>query len=433
MAAAGIDTASLRTYPGGGMSAAPAPVSGEARLHSLDVLRGFALLGILVMNIQSFSMISAAYMNPAAYGDLTGLNRWVWILSHVLTDQKMYGIFSMLFGAGILLMTGRADASRGKSAGLHYRRMGWLLLFGLLHAHLLWYGDILYPYALCGMIVYLFRRRSPGTLLILAGVFFAIGSAIYILAGSSMRFWPPEAITAFSHDAWLPTAEMIQQELAAYRGGWLRQMPARSEEAFFMQTMIFVVAIAWKTIGNMLLGMAFFKSGVLSAERSRGFYARLSLTGFLVGLAMVSFGVWRNFAAGWDVRYSFFFGNQFNYWGAIAVDMGWIGLWMLVCTSARFVRLKASLGAIGRTAFSNYILQTVIATTIFYGHGFGLFGSVSRVGQILICVAIWAVQLAIAPLWVQRFEYGPMEWLWRSLTYWRMMPMRRQPAVPQVS
>jgi uncharacterized protein len=406
----------------------PAPVSGEGRTHSLDVLRGFALLGILVMNIQSFSMISAAYLNPTAYGDLTGANLWVWILSHVLADQKMYGLFSILFGAGILLMTGRAEARHGKSAGLHYRRMAWLLLFGLLHAHLLWYGDILYTYALCGMFVYLFRRRSSRALLILAAVFFVIGSAVYLAIGWSMQSWPPAAVKSFAEDSWLPTPEGVQKELATYRGGWLEQMPGRAEEAFFMQTFLFVVASFWKTVGNMLLGMALFKTGVLGAERRRAFYTRLALAGLLVGLAIVSYGVWRNFAAAWDVRYAFFFGSQYNYWGAIVVDLGWIGLWMLVCKSSGFRWLKESLGAVGRTAFSNYILQTLIATTLLYGHGFGLFGSVSRVGQILICLGIWIVQLAIAPLWLRHFEYGPLEWLWRSLTYWRRMPMRIRPA-----
>jgi uncharacterized protein len=410
-------------------SAVPAPVSSEARVHSIDVLRGFALLGILAMNIQSFSMISAAYLNPTAYGDLTGANLWVWILSHVLADQKMYGIFSMLFGAGILLMTGRADASRGKSAGLHYRRMGWLLLFGVLHAHLFWYGDILYPYALCGMFVYLLRRKSPRTLFALAGLFMFIGSAIYLLIGWSMQFWPPAAVTAFAEDAWSPSADHVQAELAAYRGGWLAQMPWRSEEALFMQTLLFVFVFVWKTVANMLLGMALLKSGVLTAHRSRAFYTRLSLAGFATGLTVVSLGVWKNFAAGWDVRYSFFFGSQYNYWGSIAVDMGWIGLWMLVCMSSGFVWLKESLSAVGRTAFSNYILQTLIATTLFYGHGFGLFGSVSRLGQILICAVIWALQLVIAPIWLRHFEYGPMEWLWRSLTYRQKMPMRVQRGV----
>jgi uncharacterized protein len=153
----------------------------------------------------------------------------------------------------------------------------------------------------------------------------------------------------------------------------------------------------------------------------------MAAAGFLIGLPIVAFGIWRNFAAAWDVRYSFFFGSQFNYWGAIVVDIGWIGAIMLMCASGRLTRLKAALGAVGRTAFSNYILQTLICSALFYGNGFGLFGAVSRVQQILIVAAIWLVQLAIAPLWLRRFAFGPLEWLWRSLTYWRAMPFMVAP------
>jgi uncharacterized protein len=400
-----------------------APVEVAQRITSLDVLRGFALLGILAMNIQAFSMIGAAYSNPSAYGDLTGANLWVWFLVHLLADQKMYGIFSMLFGAGIVLMMGRAEA-RGAGAGLHYRRMGWLVLFGLLHAHLLWFGDILYTYALCGMVVYLLHRKSPSTLLVLSIVFFAVGSLIPCLGGWSMQFWPPDRITLFTREKWLPTAEMVQRELAAYRGGWLTQMPYRIKNALFFETLLILLGSGWKSIGNMLLGMALFKVGILTAQRSRGMYAGLAVAGFLAGLPMVGFGVWRNFVASWNVRYSFFFGSQYNYWGAIIVDIGWIGALMLLCTSPRLPHVKAALSAVGRMAFSNYILQTLICTTLFYGHGFGLFGSVNRVGQILIVMAIWAAQLVISPLWLRHFTFGPLEWLWRSLTYWRRMPLR---------
>src|SRR5580765_5752116 len=128
------------------------PVDAGNRIASIDVLRGFALLGILVMNIQSFAMPDAAYLNPSAYGDLTSVNRWVWILGHLLTDEKMFGILSMLFGAGILLMADRVE-HRGREPGrLHYRRMAWLMLFGLLHGHLLWAGDILWFYGVAGLI-----------------------------------------------------------------------------------------------------------------------------------------------------------------------------------------------------------------------------------------------------------------------------------------
>jgi len=386
-------------------------------------MRGFALLGILVMNIQSFSMVGAAYMNPTAYGDLTGANWWVWFVGHVLTDQKMYGIFSMLFGAGIVLMMSGAEA-RGAGAALHCRRMGWLILFGLLHAHLLWYGDILYTYGVCGLVVYLFRRKSPRTLVVLSALFFTIGSAIMYLNGWSMRFWPPEQIASFTRNSWLPNAEMVQREVAAYRGSWLAQMPYRIREAAFFETGLLLLVMGWKSIGNMLLGMALFKAGILAGQRSRDVYAKMALAGLLLGLPMVGFGVWRNVTAAWNVRYSFFFGTQYNYWGAIIVDIGWIGVLMLFCTSSGLTRAKAALSAVGRTAFSNYILQTLIGTTLFYGHGFGLFGDVSRVDQILIVVAIWMVQLFISPLWLRYFAFGPLEWLWRSLTYWRRMPLK---------
>lgn len=159
------------------------PVAETERIVSIDVLRGFALLGILVMNIQSFAMVCPVYDNPTAYGDLTGANFLVWLLSHLLADQKIISIFSMLFGAGIVLMWQRAESSGARPARLHCRRMGWLILFGLLHAYLLWYGDILYAYGMCGLFVYFFRHKSPRTLLLSALVLAMIGSLVAIGLG----------------------------------------------------------------------------------------------------------------------------------------------------------------------------------------------------------------------------------------------------------
>ena len=164
------------------------PIGGSQRILSLDVLRGVAVLGILVMNIQCFAMIMAAYINPTTYGSLEGVNGWVWYLGHLFADMKFMTIFSMLFGAGVIVMTSRREAAGQGSAGVHYRRMAWLLVFGLVHAHLLWYGDILYHYAMCGFVLYLFRKAPPWLLIALGlvatsvaflfGTFFGISNGI---------------------------------------------------------------------------------------------------------------------------------------------------------------------------------------------------------------------------------------------------------------
>ena len=161
------------------------PVVQTARIDAIDVLRGFALLGILLMNVQSFAMPQAAYFNPTAYGDLEGANRNVWVAVRMLADQKFMTIFSMLFGAGIVLMAGRA-AARGDARRVHYRRMGWLLVIGLLHAHLLWSGDVLFLYAVCGMLVYPLRRLSPGRLIAIGVGLLAVASAYSVGSGLSL-------------------------------------------------------------------------------------------------------------------------------------------------------------------------------------------------------------------------------------------------------
>ena len=402
----------------------PGPVTQVERIASIDVLRGFALLGILVMNIQAFAMIEAAYFNPAAYGDLTGANLLVWLCSHAFADQKFMTIFSMLFGAGIVLMAERAESRGLRPAGAHYRRMLWLVLFGILHAHLLWYGDILYLYGMCGLVVYLFRRLRAPWLIVLGLLSLAVVSALFVFFGWSMQFWPEEAMTDMAND-WQPPPDEVAEELGIYRGGWLEQMARRVPAALKMETFVFFVWGAWRAAGLMLIGMALYKLGVFGARLSRVVYLGMSAAGLLLGLAIVLYGVSRNLAANWDVSYSQFFGWQFNHWGSLLVSAAWVGLVMLVCRQGALPKLTQALAAVGQMALTNYILQTIICTTIFYGHGLGLFGHVERVGQMGVVFAVWALQLAISPIWLRHYRFGPLEWLWRSLTYLRFQPMRR--------
>jgi uncharacterized protein len=401
------------------------PTSPSDRIVALDALRGFAILGILIMNVQSFSMIGSAYINPTAYGDLAGLNKLVWIVSHVFADKKFMTLFAMLYGAGIVLFTGRIEAKGRDPRGVHYRRTMWLIVIGLMHAYLLWSGDILVTYGMCALVVYLFRHLSPRRLLAVGLASFALGSLLYFLAGFSMPWWSQEQVRSMLH-SWQSDPNAIAREVAAYRGGWLDQMPVRARAARFIETTYFLYHTLWRTGGLMIIGMAFFKWGILTGQRSKRFFASLIAAGFGIGLPLIAVGVYRNFKAGWSMEYSMFLGMQYNYWGSILVSSAYIGIVMLAIRSQRLRRITGVLASVGRMAFTNYLMQTVLCTMLFYGHGLGLFGGVERIWHPLIIVCVWTLELVWSPLWLSRFRFGPVEWLWRSLTYRSLQPMRRE-------
>ena len=400
------------------------PVTLGERIHSLDILRGIAVLGILLMNISSFAMIGSAYFNPASWGDFTGINKTIWTFLHIFADQKFMTIFSLLFGAGIVIFAERCLAKEYRPAGYHYRRSFWLLVFGLLHAYLFWYGDILVAYACCAFVVYLFRRLRPGWLLTLGILAVSVCFALNIFTGWSVQFWPPEQVEGMKIGLWQPNEAMITKELNAYQGGFMSQMSMRWISALMIQTQGFLFWAAWRAGGLMLIGMALYKWGVLSGQRSRRFYAVMALVGFHIGIPVTLYGIRQQFAHDWAFEYSWFFGLQFNYWGSLFISAGYIGLAMWLYKILPAMRIWPVLSAVGRMAFTNYILQTLICTLIFYGHGLGLYCRVDRVGQMVVVLSVWTVMLFVSPLWLQRFRFGPMEWLWRSLTYWKRQPFR---------
>lgn len=407
----------------------PAPVRESERIRSLDVLRGFAVLGILTMNVGSFSMPAAAYQNPTVWGELTGLNGWVWGLTHLLGDLKFMAVFSMLFGAGMVLMAERRESRGAPARGLHLTRMAWLLVFGLVHAYALWYGDILVWYAVTGTLLFGLRRRSPRTLIVLALLFWAVGSGLMAVAGVSLPSWPEEARAELAADL-DPPAEALEQEVAIYRGGWLDQMEHRVPEALSMQTGVYFFWAFWRVGGLMLLGMALFKLGVLSARAEGRTYVGMVAAGLVLGIPLIVLGMIRNATTGWAAPEFFFLGSLYNYWGSIPVALGWVGAVMLVCRTGALPAITTRLGAVGRMAFTNYIAQTLICTTLFYGHGLGLFGGVDRVGQAGVVLGVWAVLLWFSPWWLARYHAGPLEWLWRSLVYRRAQPFRRLTTPP---
>ena len=218
----------------------------------------------------------------------------------------------------------------------------------------------------------------------------------------------------------------LAADLAAYRSGWWGQMAARVPGSLEMHTFTLFIWSFWRAGGLMLIGMAFYKWGILTAKRSGRFYGMMALVGLGLGIPVVAWGVVQNLAHDFEMLYSRFgVGYQFNYWGSLLVSAGYIGLVMWWSQTGLGARLQLALAAVGRMALSNYLLHTIVCITLFYGHGLGLYGSVERMGQIAVVLGIWLVQLVISPLWLGRYRYGPFEWLWRSLTYWQPQPLRR--------
>ena len=380
-----------------------------SRITALDALRGVGVLGILPVHMQSFAMVVAARVNPSVSGDLHGPNGWIWLVTAVLADGKFLSIFAMLFGAGLLLLSGRGDDGPLAVERLHRRRMALLLGIGLLHAYLLWYGDMLVTFALCGVVVFGLRALPPRGLLARGVLALGCASLIALGVGLSLPWWSSDTKARFVQ-VWAPSREMVDREIAAYRGGWRGQMAYRAPEAFQIETSQLVLRGFWQTSGLMLVGMGLFKQGVLSAARSARFYAAMTALGFGVGVPLGWYGGERGRRLGWDLADFMLAGTQLSYWSDLLVGVGWVGLVMLLCRAGWRARAVA---AVGRTALSNYLLQTVVCTTIFYGHGLGLFARVDRVGQLLIVLGIWIVQLAGSRWWTRRFAVGPVEWAWR--------------------
>ena len=398
------------------------PVTQTDRITSLDVLRGFALLGILMVNIQSFGLIDAKYLNPTAMGELQGMSYWSWWITFVFFDSKFMAIFSLLFGASIVLMWQRNSQADRKSAWLHYRRMFWLLLFGLTHAHLLWYGDILFLYSICGMTVYWLCGLKPRWLIPLGLSFVAVASGISILIGFSLPYWDEPQMTEMIA-SWSPTLNQVEENLAIYRGNWLEQLTHRSLNALFMETFLLIIWGFWRAGGLMLIGMGFFKLGIFNAKRSSRFYLIGAMFGLLFGLGIIITGIGKLETANWSFEYSYFFGTQFNYWGSLFICFAYVCIVTLFCRNGWLKWLQKSLAATGQLALTNYLLQTMVCTTLFYGHGFGWYGYLSRSQLVGFVLVFWVLQMIGAPLWLKKFRFGPFEWLWRSLSYWRLQPM----------
>lgn len=425
------------------------PVSESRRINSIDVLRGFALLGILVINILFFALPQSALLNPLSVGGFIGLNKIAWFIGYILFFQKYMAVFSMLFGAGVILFTIRGEETGKRVTGVFYRRVLWLLVFGIIHGYFLWSGDILYTYAICGMVIYLFRNFKARNLIVIGLLLFTVGMFIQMGGGSLMNYMRSNAMeaqalidkgekpNAFQQnmlDSWKqnesqfnPGAEKIQEQIDTYRSGYWTIFKDRAGETVMMQT-VMLLMYGWRVIGLMLIGMGLMKLRFFTAELPLRLYLITAAVAFIIGYTLVFIGNDMLIDTSFDIILKFKGIANYSYIGGLLIAIGNASLIMIICKLELFDWLRKSLAAVGRMAFSNYLFHTVVFTTIFYGYGLGLYGRFERYQLFYFVIGMWIFQLIVSPIWLKYFKYGPLEWLWRSLTYKKMQPMRRRPA-----
>lgn len=430
-----------------------APVSQNERIVILDALRGIAILGILLMNIPGFALPA-----PAAYGDLVVMNEMgtinekTWFIVDWIFEGSQRALFSMLFGAGIILfMTRQEKRAEGlQPADYFYRRQLWLLVFGLVNAYLLlWFWDILFAYACCGMILFTFRKLSPGKLMIAA-----LACLLLMTARENINFYREkamiregEAIAAL--DTSVVKLDVLQKEklnamtefreksdtasrrktmeksLAKVRGDYSGLYEYQSERSFRGQTYFLFLNI-WDLFLFMFIGMAFYKNGVLTGKAPMKTYWILALGGLGLGLVIS----WFRLQPLFDFRF-----NQFEYTRAVTFEyyeisralraLGLFGLLMLLLKSGAFGWLIRLMRPVGQMAFTNYLMQSLLVGLFFYGIGLGMFGKLERHQIYYVVAGTWALQILYSHIWLRFFRFGPLEWAWRSLTYWKRQPMKK--------
>ncbi|MBT5218852.1 MAG: DUF418 domain-containing protein [Woeseia sp.] len=423
------------------------PAMGSERLIAIDTLRGVAVLGILVMNIYAFAMPFVAYQNPLAHGGNEWYNVGTWFLTHIFFDQKFMTIFSLLFGAGLVMMATRADVRGEKYGGLWYRRCFWLMVVGALHGYFIWFGDILFHYGLMGMFIFLFRNCSARSLIItgcsllLVGVLFTVSGGPYMEdlksrsveieqfqdAGQALTPEQTETLEEWEGMALLLklAAEQVREDMAAYTAGYSKNFEQRIPIVQMLQTQGTVGFVIWRVGGLMLIGMALMKLGIISCERSNSFYRKLMFIGYGLGLPIMLISAYGMSSHQWDAFWMFGLGGFPNYIGSILVAFGHIALVMTIVKNGILRNLMARFTAVGRMAFTNYLAHSIVMTTIFYGYGFGLYGQIPRIWQMAFVAAMLTFQLWFSPWWLERNRFGPAEWVWRSLSYWKRQPMAK--------
>jgi uncharacterized protein len=408
-------------------------LSSENRHITLDAMRGFAVMGILAMNIVAFAMPEWAYITPLAYGGDTVADRVAWIFSFIFIDGKMRGLFSLLFGASMMLIIERTDVQGESAKAVHYSRMFWLALFGLAHYFFIWFGDILFLYASVGCIAFLFRGWEPRRLIKWALIIFGLGIALWGLQFGGLQVLQfmatmpgadSDLVRQYREVQSNPDFNMnVAGQLALHRGPWWPIVADKLAEWYSPLTLI--LQSITETLPLMMIGMAMKKNGFLTGTWSRAEYARWAKKLVPAGLVLSALLAGWMVAADYDLITSL---AVFLTWSTIPrlmLTIGYAALLIMLIERLAGGAFIARIAAAGQAAFTNYLGTSIAMTTIFYGYGLGLYGDVSRVGLWAFVIGAWAIMLLWSKPWLARFRYGPLEWLWRSLARMKLQPMRR--------
>jgi uncharacterized protein len=396
------------------------------RILSLDIIRGIAVMGIFSVNVVGMAMIEFAYFYPPAFGFEHVYDQVMWAGNMLVVDGRFRSLFSILFGASMVLVIERAVAAGRKGWQVHYPRMIVLLLFGLAHYYFFWWGDILSNYALVGMIAYVFWRLGTRWLLVASAIALSLMYVPSIVDGVDQLTAPPQAENAEAgedDEAEPGFEEQLAEDEAAHRSLAAHFAFVREHAPF--RPFMSVPGYGFETLGLMLLGMAGYKSGFLTGSWSRKRYLQVAAATLIPAFGYYGFVVAQTLRTDFaqELYWPWVWGMP-SYLHPMAA-MGYAAVIMLV---VRRGAVADRFAAVGRAAFTNYLGATMIGTVLFYEFGFGLFGELSRGQAWLIVPAVWAVMLLWSKPWLDRFRYGPFEWAWRSLSRWKWEPMRKRAA-----
>lgn len=433
------------------MSSATSPLE---RITILDSLRGIAVLGILFMNIPGFADSTTVLRNPTI-ADFTGANYYLWFIDSWFLEGSQRGLFSMLFGAGILLFISRLEKRETgmMPAEYFFRRQLWLLMFGLINAYILmWFWDVLFHYAILGMFLFAFRRLSAKKLMIAAAVCLVLqlGRENVDLYRDKDMVRQGEAI------AMIDTTKTVLTPLQKDKLGQMQKMKKDSEDSSMLQkreTHITAVQTSYATLYDhmssysfrgetkgmfhfiffdvlcfMFIGMAFFKNGLITGKQKLSVYAWMAIIGLGIGLPVSWLRLQPDL-----VQYNFNYflhikNTDFEFYAISRTlrSVGIFGLIMVLYKSGFFNWFFNLMRPVGQMAFTNYLMQSIVCGFIFYGIGLGYYGKMERYETYLVVAGVWTAEIIWSHIWLRYFRFGPFEWAWRCLTYWKWQPFRKK-------